>query len=375
MGISKYPRPGQRIAPETLREILDVPVPADLRDQVPASYETLAHFDEMVWQHVPAATCRVLAERVLRQVHGGLARSLGTMKSKPLPRFHQPTPVSALEVEVRTCNCLDNCLGLRVGGNLQFLNDLTVGDLLAWRNLGAHSLVDLLVALESAAAKSRRFQDRQQRAENAVNLSAISPTELPSEFRVAISHFPRMGDRIAPRTLSHILNVPARSPLGDVILQDLDESAWERFESKTCHELVLEVVKEVRRFRGILCGQLGNRQLPIPQTNGRPALLCLQAQTFHRLSKAGLLEDPARFAETTFRELFEIPGFGNTCLVDLLCALETQVAIAHRNKPARVWHCPSAGKNPRSRIVGTRDDIAVDGKVNHGDMIQEESKR
>ncbi|MGB8472454.1 MAG: hypothetical protein WCE61_00050 [Candidatus Acidiferrum sp.] len=36
------------------------------------------------------------------------------------------------------------------------------------------------------------------------------------------------------------------------------------------------------------------------------------------------MENPARLAEATFRDLFEIPGFGETCLVDLLSTLEAQ---------------------------------------------------
>jgi hypothetical protein len=333
MGISKYPRPGQRIAPETLREILDVPVPAELSGQTPERYETLADLDETVWRHMPATKCRALAKFVLRQVRWGLPRALQAVRTKTLPQFHQPTPVSALEVDVRTSNCLNNCIELRVGSNLQFLNDLTVGDLLNWRNLGACSLVDLLVALESAAAKSDRFQRQQLRIDNAIGGGSIPATELPSEFRVEISHFPRRSERIAPRTLFHILDVPTKGRHMDgVKLRDLDESTWERFEYETCHKLVLEVVDRVRRVRGILCSQLGNRRLPIPRTKGRLAVLHLQTRTFRCLREAGLLENPARMAEATFRDLFEIPGFGDTCLVDLLSTLEAQTVTDHRTR-------------------------------------------
>lgn len=343
MGISKYPRPGQRIAPETLREILDVPVPAEWSGQARERYETLADLDETVWRHMPATKCRTLARFVLRQVQWGLPRALQAVKTKPLPQFHQPIPVSALEVDVRTSNCLNNCIELRVGSNLQFLNDLTVGDLLNWRNLGACSLVDLLVALESVAAKSDRFQRQQLRVENAVGAGPIPATELPSEFRVEISRFPRRGERIAPRTLSHILDVPTRGRhMGGVKLRDLDESVWERFESRTCHGFALEVVDSVKRLRCVLGGQLGNRRLPIPRTKGRPALLHLQTRTFRCLSEAGVLADPARLAETTFRDLFEIPGFGDTCLVDLLCALEAQTVTDHRTRPQVLFGCSAA---------------------------------
>jgi hypothetical protein len=345
-------------------------VPAELRGQVPESYETLADLDETVWLHIPATTCVVLAERVLRQVQWSLARSWEAVRRKTLPKFHQSTPVSLLEVDVRTSNCLDNCMGLRVEGNLQCLNHLTVVDLLTLRNLGSCSLVDLLVALETVAAKSDRSQDRQLRGENVVNSDAIPAAELPSKFRVEISRFPRRGERIAPRTLSHILNVRTRSrQLGDVKLRDLDESAWERFESETCHRFVLEVVDRVRRFRGILCGQLGNRRLPIPRTKGRPALLHLQTRTVRCLSEAGLLAEPARLAETTFRELFEIPGFGDTSLVDLVCALETQTAIAHRTREREFFAAHRLAETQRVESTSAGRP-PTEARISHSDSLE-----
>lgn len=318
--------------------MLDVPVPAELSGQAPERYATLAALDETVWLHMPATTCRILAKLVLRQVQSNLPRALQTMGGKPLPKMRQPTPVSALEVDVRTANCLNNCIGLRLGGNLQFLNDLTLGDLLNWRNLGACSLVDLLVALESVAAKSARFQHRRLRVEKAVGSGPIPVTELPSEFRVEISPFPRKGESIAPRTLSHILNVPTRNrQMNGVNLRDLDESTWDRFEAETCHKFVLEVVDRVRRLHGILCNQIGSRRLPIPRAKGKPVVLSLQSRTFRCLTEAGLMENPARLAEATFRELYEIPGFGDTSLVDLLCSLEAQTVIAHRTNQQGVF--------------------------------------
>jgi len=331
MGISKYPRPGQRIAPATLREILDVPVPLEFGHFAAGRFEKLADLDETVWHHTSAATCRVLAKLVLHQVQRSLTRSPEAVKSKPLPKSHQPTPVSALEVNVRTFNCLRNCLGLRVGDNLQFLNDLSVRDLLHWRNLGAYSLVDLLVALESVTANSDQFEQRQLKVVSAASTDPIPASELPSEFRVEISRFPRVGHRIAPHTLARILDTASKDRrMGGVKLRDLDESAWERFESETCHKLALEVVNRVKRFHSALRRQLGRTLLPMPRTKGKPAVLQLQRRTFNCLNEAGLLNDPARLAETTFSGLFALPAFGDTCLVDLLCALETQAVTGHR---------------------------------------------
>jgi hypothetical protein len=117
--------------------------------------------------------------------------------------------------------------------------------------------------------------------------------------------------------------------MGGVMLRDLDESAWEHFESETCHKLALEVVQRVSQIRSKLRGKLGRTLLPIPRAKGKLVVLQLQRLTFNCLNKAGLLEAPERLAATPFRELFEIPGFGVTCLVDLLCALETQAATGY----------------------------------------------
>ena len=294
---------------------------------MPERYEKLADLDETVWLHAPASMCKILAKLVLDQVQRSLIRWPETMKSKSLPKLRQPTPPSALDIEVRTFNCLKR----RFREDLRPLNELFIRDLLPLAGFGVHTLVDLLVALESVTAKPDQFEQLELDVVSAASTDPILASELPSEFRVEISRYPRKGHRIAPSTLAHILDVRAKDQrMGGVKLRDLDESAWERFETKTCHKLALEVVHRVSRFRSALRSQLGGTRLPTPRTKGKPAVLQLQRRTFNCLNKAGLLDDPARLAETTFSELFTIAGFGDICFVDLLCALETQAATGHR---------------------------------------------
>ena len=233
MGISKYPRPGQRIAPATLAEILDVPLPPELRRLAVGHFEKLADLDETVWEYVPASKCRILADLVLKQVK----RCLMRVMSKPLPKLLQPTTLFALDIEVRTFNCLQRCFR----EDLRSLNALSIRDLLALANFGVHTLVDLFVALESVTANPTKFEQLEFVVVGGLNTDHISASELPSEFRVEISRFPRKGHRIAPRTLAHILHAPAKDRrMGGVKLLDLDESIWEKFEHKTCHKLALE---------------------------------------------------------------------------------------------------------------------------------------
>ena len=68
MGISRYPRVGQRIAPATLREILNVAIPRKILGSEIVPYSKLADLDETVWRWLPELTCRRLADEVVQQV-------------------------------------------------------------------------------------------------------------------------------------------------------------------------------------------------------------------------------------------------------------------------------------------------------------------
>ena len=319
MGILNYPRPGQRIAPATLREVLAIPVPLEFKDITAGRFEKLGDLDETVWQHASAITCNRLANLVLLQVKRSVSRLCDRVKSPPLPKLHRPLPLSALEIEVRTVNCLKR----RFREDLRPLNDLCIRDLLMLPGFGMHALLDFLVSLESVIERPDQFAQLELEGVGAASTDPMPASELPSEFRVEISRFPRKGHRIAPRTLAHILDAPAKDRrMGSVKFLDLDESVWEKFEPKTCRKLAAEVICRVKKFHSALRSELGGTRLPMPRTKGKPAVLQLQRRTFNCLNNAGLLEAPARLAETTFRELFEMVGFGDICLVDLLCALE-----------------------------------------------------
>jgi len=316
MGISKYPRPGQRIAPATLAEFLDVPLPLEFRHFAAGRFEKLADLDETVWQHASSSKCRILAKLVLNQVHRNLTR----VKNKQLPKLLQPTTQFDLDIEVRTFNCLNS----RFQEDLRCLNELSIRDLLRLANFGVHTLVDLLVALESVTPKANKFEQLELDVVGAANKDPILASELPSEFRIEISRFPRKGQRIAPHTLAHILCAPVQDRrMGSLKFLDLDETVWEKFEPKTCRKFAAEVICRVKTFWSVIRDQLGGTRLPVPRTRNKPAFLQLQRRTFNCLREAGLLDAPARLAETTVGELFALPGFGVISFVDLLCALET----------------------------------------------------
>lgn len=302
-----------------------VPVPIGLLPTAPVRFEKLSDLDESVWQQASPSTCKVLASHVVHEVHQNLNRLPIEVRLLQIPAISSQIPLRALDLQVRTFNCIKKRFGTKIP------SEARIRDLLRIGGFGARCLVDFLVAIE---AFSRRPEQSEQLELEGVNLASAEPipaSELPSEFRVEISRFPRKGHRIAPRILAHILDVPAKDRrMGDVWLLDLDESVWEKFEHKTCHKLALEVINRIKKFHSTLRGQLGGTRLPIPRTKGKPAVLQLQRRTFNCLNTAGLLDDPARLAETTFSELLVMPNFGVICLVDLLCALETQAATGHR---------------------------------------------
>jgi hypothetical protein len=144
MGTSKYPRPGQRIAPSALAEVLDVPLPPEFGCLAAGCFKKLADLDETIWRHASKTVCITLASLVLQQVK----QHLPQVKNTPLPHLLHPLAPSALEVDIRTFNCLVH----RFDKDLQALNKLCVSDLLKQRNFGVYTLVDLLVALESVTA-------------------------------------------------------------------------------------------------------------------------------------------------------------------------------------------------------------------------------
>jgi hypothetical protein len=66
MGLSKYPRIGQRIAPSTLKDILTAVIPSGIFPD--RRYVKLADLDETVWQSASPNDCKLLGNYVLQAV-------------------------------------------------------------------------------------------------------------------------------------------------------------------------------------------------------------------------------------------------------------------------------------------------------------------
>ena len=142
VGISRYPRLGQRLAPETLRPLLAVSIP----DGRVGSGNLLCDLDESAWERFSEKTCRKLADAVLKHLVSQQNALRVRFARTRLPQIQgQPGPI-ILQVEPRTFNCL-KCAGRTM--TAEQLTTLTIHDVLNFPNFGVRCLVDLLTTLEA----------------------------------------------------------------------------------------------------------------------------------------------------------------------------------------------------------------------------------
>ena len=334
MARSRYPRPGHRLAPATLRELLHVPVPAKYLKRVesgewrveskedshpptppsPLSTLLLCDLDETAWDRFGQQVCRQLAEEVVRAV-GRAIRLPAPIKDRCLPAIPRGMTLADLELEVRTLNCL---VSAGIHERPQDLPRMTIGGLLGLRGFWAKSLVDLLSSLEYVIDHPRA-----RKAPRADPLITIR------HFHAA-HRYPRLGHRLAPQTLKEVLleRIPSSLTRGTRFsrarLCDLDETAWRH----------LTPVR-ISRLAGLILSHAGaaaytriilDRRLPNPPPGMRLDELRLENRTYGCLHRAGYDRHPEGLGGLTVGQLLAIQGFGAKCLVDLLTSLENRVS-------------------------------------------------
>jgi len=155
----RYPRPGHRLAPQTLKEVLLVRVPPRLVRGTPFRNARFCDLDETVWNHLSPETIGRLAGLVI--VRAGLGGHHRAIRQRHLPRPPKGMRLEDLRLENRTHNCL-----VREGlaDRPEELGELSVGDLLAIRAFGTKCLVDLLTSLETRVAREGKL-DRELTAQ------------------------------------------------------------------------------------------------------------------------------------------------------------------------------------------------------------------
>jgi hypothetical protein len=176
----RYPRPGYRLAPETLREILLDPVPSELVAGTRAEGLRLCDLNEDVWDYLSPETAARLGELIVARVNvSGYNR---IVQERCLPRPPKAMRLEDLQLENRTYNCLRR---EGIGKRFEELSKHTVGELLAIKAFGAKCLVDLLSSLETLAAREGKLDGKLTEVARALG-------QMPEAERIHFSD-PRLG--------------------------------------------------------------------------------------------------------------------------------------------------------------------------------------
>jgi hypothetical protein len=149
----------------------------------------LCDLDAEAWNQFPQAVCQELGRQVVLAV-GRAARTSSVLSNLRIPAIPRGVTLANLDLETRTRNSL---MAAGFGRRPQDLGKMTAEGMLRLRGFWAKSLVDLLTALEYAAAHSK--------ARPAVPAKGPQPVQHGD----VLGHGARPGHRFAPSKLSRAL--------------------------------------------------------------------------------------------------------------------------------------------------------------------------
>ena len=178
---NRYPRPGERIAPNTLREFLMEPIPKRLYGSPGSQQLRLCDLDEYAWEILPTEALVELSKIIVDRVAAYHVQRI--FRDRHFPRPPQGIRLEDLALENRTRRCL-----AREGfeDRPETLGDCTIGQIRSIRAFGPRCLVDLLAALESPRPKRGEQKDADgKQAEMSEKLTAAAERllELPDAKR------------------------------------------------------------------------------------------------------------------------------------------------------------------------------------------------
>jgi histidine kinase/DNA gyrase B/HSP90-like ATPase len=149
---SRYPRPGQPIAPRTLEPIFDVPVPRELLPRGTRGVR-LCDLDSSAWQWLGPETCQRLADLVIETLKKRYDRFPGDLLDVLVPGPPAALMLEDLHLEPRTYNCLSR---ERARVPFSSFGSRRIRDLREIKGFGAKCLLDLMTALEAAGSVESR---------------------------------------------------------------------------------------------------------------------------------------------------------------------------------------------------------------------------
>ncbi len=358
MGFSRYPRPGYRLAPSLLGDVLQTLVPKGVL-QASAPPIKLCDLDETVWRFGDRV-CKALAWTVVEETARQLSRHPRSLLDRTLPLSPRDFRLDDLELQVRTYNCLDQ---LRRGGLLNSPHDwakLSIGSLLSLRAFGAKSLVDLLTSYEGfVAGKGGHASDRVDSSTSAIDYGRSL------EAWTAKPLFP-----IPSEVLSCKLPKPAEGlRLADLPLQTRTYNCLEKHGfRKTLSGLGEMTVRELLKIRGFGPGCLVDLLLALFRKEQESPTACRE-DLADELDDVLVRNQGGRRNREIIKRYFGLDGKGGTTLrevgvefgvtrarVQQICHRFSHVA---RMRKLALPLLESALELVRGHIPGTAEEIEV----------------
>lgn len=145
VGISKYPRYGNKIAPTLLQQYLNI----SLLDKRIVSELKLCDLDESSWNRFSEKTCHKLGAMVIDHLKTKLGQIRANLSQAAVPKIYAPNS-TIIALEMRTYNALKKANLLEKDSQLF---NVTIGEILELPGFGIRCLVDLLTTLESRVAQ------------------------------------------------------------------------------------------------------------------------------------------------------------------------------------------------------------------------------
>ncbi len=339
----RYPRPGQRLAPRLLAEVLQDALPAEFAQQGGEEYARLCDLDETAWNRFDADACKVLADKVVH-VLGRAARQPAPFTSLQLPPMPDGMSLVDLELESRTFNCL---VAVGIEDRPQDLGRMTIEGVLSLRGFWSKCLVDLLTSIEYATDHPEtRREPRRRRVSGIRN-------------RETFGRYPRRGYRMAPDVLRDILSapIPGREISNPVVLGlnlcDLDENVSRDLtdsERSLLGRIIIARVNVSSHKRAVR-----ERKLPTPPKGMRLQDLALENRTYNCLAREGLAGHFEDIGKYSIGDLLALKAFGAKCLLDLLSSLETAMARSESLDAELTQEAVALGRLPEASLVHFSD--------------------